>query len=103
MVHRHSSDPAEDQESETIRTASRMEPDGSCLLEVFAEGFPVGTEDIRLPHFDHLQRDVVHCCEIGFDCRQSGIHIIRKIMFSIIRSKTRPIICENLLSRLKNS
>ena len=24
------------------------EPDGSCLLEVFAEGFPVGTEDIRL-------------------------------------------------------
>ena len=50
------------------------EPDGSCLLEVFAEGFPVGTEDIRLLIFDHLQRDVVHCCEIGADCHNRDTH-----------------------------
>ena len=61
-------------ENQDNQNRQQDEPDSSCLLEVFTERFPVGTEDVGLLVFNHLQGDVVHCCEVCADRHNRDTH-----------------------------
>ena len=61
-------------ENQNDQDCQHNEPDSGCLFEVFTERFPVGTEDVGLLVFNHLQGDVVHCCEVCADRHNRDTH-----------------------------